>query len=159
MQRCSRTHHGRIVRHNKICKVLEVDLKRKGWRVQSEPHIRVPTTGHSYEVVVPDLVCIKDNTLIMVDPQIVASSRLDVSYKLKQHKYTREGIKEAVRLRYGANLHIECLPVTITWKGIFHHRSEERLRSMDIKVDTLNRLGRYAIFGSYLNFSSFMCSV
>lgn len=77
-----------------------------------EPKIKVPTTGNSYETRIPDLVCIKDDSLVMVDPQIVASTGVDVAYKSKQHKYMTRRVKEAVIQRYGANLHVECLPVT-----------------------------------------------
>lgn len=112
IQRCSRIHFGRIARHNKVYVVLEKALQDRGWRVLVEPKIKVPTTGNSYETRIPDLVCIKDDSLVMVDPQIVASTGVDVAYKSKQHKYMTRRVKEAVIQRYGANLHVECLPVT-----------------------------------------------
>ena len=158
VQRCGRTHHGRLQRHEKICDILFKELKRDGWQVRKEPHLKVTNVRGGYDVRKPDLLCIRNDTLMMVDPHIVESSGMDNAYKHKKHKYLLKNVKAAVIERYGHFQHIECLPVTITWKGVVHSLSERGLKGMGVKKYVINQLARYALMGSYLSFSRFMSS-
>ena len=67
IQACFRTHGGRILRHNPVCRVLASGLRDKGWEVMEEPHI--PTRAGTRK---PDLVAAKDDRVCVIDSQVVS---------------------------------------------------------------------------------------
>lgn len=83
LQRCHRTHHPRIQRHDCIVRHLAKRLKEKGWKVELEPHYRT-TKGTR----IPDLVIRRDGQTIILDAQVVGIRiRRSDAHDNKRNKY------------------------------------------------------------------------
>lgn len=151
VQECARTHGGRVMRHDKVCQVLQEHLTSKGWSVEKEPLLRTCIGLRK-----PDLICRRGEILRVVDVQVVASSRLRSAHGEKERKYMAiPNIEVVLTNRYGAYTDIECIPVTITWRGITHEDTVRKLKEMDVTNKAMNTLARYAVFGGYMNFKMF----
>ncbi|CAB0037416.1 unnamed protein product [Trichogramma brassicae] len=58
IQGCHRTHGGRILRHDAICRIAVSSLRQLGWSVRQEPHF------HTREGLrKPDVVAVKDQVV------------------------------------------------------------------------------------------------
>jgi len=83
VQRCFRTHGGRILRHNDLCRQVGNFLQQKGWQVDAE--LAYSTSAGLRR---PDLTIVKGDEAVVVDAQVVSSeTALDVSHQRKVHKY------------------------------------------------------------------------
>ena len=91
---CFRTHGGRILRHNAVCRVLASGLRDKGWEVTEEPHI--PTRAGIRK---PDLVAAKDDRVCVIDSQVVSGQQpLSDAHKRKVAKHAEDlDVRCAVR--------------------------------------------------------------
>jgi hypothetical protein len=151
VQECGRTHGGRVMRHDKICDVVAKDLSLKGWRVVKEPRLRTV-----YGLRKPDLICIKNNSLILLDAQVTGTSRMYSAHTEKRDKYMLiPQIEELLNHIYGADLDVSFLPVTLSWRGLIHHKTVKGLQDMGVNKFTINTLVRRALLGSFLNFRTF----
>ncbi len=63
---CPRLKDQRIKRHNQVCGLLARCAKRGGWRYMKEPRLR----GQDGKVLKPDLVFVKGDKGVVVDPTI-----------------------------------------------------------------------------------------
>lgn len=83
---CLAVKGNRIKRHNKVCGILMSAAKGQKWGVMVEPHIKVD--GRTY---IPDLVFLRGDQVILVDPTVVWESKSTSLYdaaKAKVTKYT-----------------------------------------------------------------------
>ncbi|KYO40232.1 hypothetical protein Y1Q_0019437 [Alligator mississippiensis] len=60
---CPAVQEARILRHNKLCKILAAEGKKCEWTVFYEPHLR----NAAGELHKPDLVFVRDGTALVVD--------------------------------------------------------------------------------------------
>ncbi|KAL1486453.1 hypothetical protein MTO96_031378 [Rhipicephalus appendiculatus] len=83
LQKCHRTHHQTIQRHNCILRHLAKRLREKEWRVREEPHYKT-----SQGTRIPDLVLSRDGQCVVLDVQVVGT-RMDLSeaHEHKRRKY------------------------------------------------------------------------
>lgn len=152
VQECGRTHGGRILRHDKVCRMLGDCLEAKGWTVVREPLIQTREGNKK-----PDLVCTKEDQVVVVDANIVASSAIQSAFNLKQQKYGSSSMIDAVNQRFGgAGTQVAVLPVTISWRGVLNQASWKGLINMGVTRTVINTAVRYVVFGTYLSFRRFM---
>lgn len=80
IQRCHRTHGGRVLRHNAVCNVIATDLARRGWQAEQEPHVQ---TGEGLRK--PDIVAIKEKASQEEEGMVACPfAELDVPYLRRQ---------------------------------------------------------------------------
>lgn len=151
IQGCHRTHGGRIQRHNAICRVLASGLRQKGWTVDEElPHITAEGTRK------PDLVCMRGETVQVIDSQVVSgSSALNEAHERKVAYYRDNvtlvrSLAEKYRVRESA---IRFTSGTISWRGVWSHRSAESLLAMGLSKGLLRGITTRVLQGSHTNWT------
>lgn len=104
---CMAVKDYRIKRHNVVTNALAEKCKHAGWKVAHEPHLKVEN-----EVYKPDLVMVKDNKAVIVDPTIVFENgdSLRKANEAKVNKYSR--LDTIIRETYAVNeVHIKGLAI------------------------------------------------
>jgi len=153
IQQCHRTHGVRILRHDKLVEVLTDSFASLGWRFWKEPHLRT-----SVGLRKPDLIVHKGNAINVIDAQVVAGSSLEAAHAAKINKYrTCQGFSDCVLSLVGvssANAVIDHTPLTISWRGVWSKSSAAGLIPL-VPRRTLEKITRYTVHGSFLNFRTF----
>lgn len=72
IQKCHRTHGGRIVRHDEIVKAVGNSLERKGWTVQYKRLYPISVGPRK-----PDITAFKDGRCAIIDAQVVSADDLN----------------------------------------------------------------------------------
>lgn len=60
---CPLMKSARILKHNKLCKMLGMESQKHNWRLHSEPRI----IGPEGEIRIPDIVLTRDATVVVID--------------------------------------------------------------------------------------------
>lgn len=128
LQRCHRTHHQRIQRHDAIVRYLARSLREKEWTVREEPHYQT-----SQGTKIPDLVLSRDGQCVILDVQIVGTRvNLSDAHEAKRTKYLVPDmlmkIKEATR----ATTYPTVSSVTLTYRGTWASESVGILRDVGL---------------------------
>jgi hypothetical protein len=69
IQRCHRTHGGRVKRHDALAAALMAALRQKGWEVQLEPRFQTQEGLRK-----PDILAVRDKSAMVIDVQVVSGS-------------------------------------------------------------------------------------
>ncbi|KAL7296723.1 hypothetical protein TKK_0010137 [Trichogramma kaykai] len=147
IQGCHRTHGGRVLLHNAICRIAVSSLRQLGWSVQQEPHF------HTREGLrKPDIVAVKDQVVKVIDAQVIsASSSLDDLHSRKVPKYDIPDIRHQVASEYGVeNDNISFSSITISWQGIWFAASAVSLCELGLSK-CLDSITFRALLGSHMN--------
>ncbi|CAL7932986.1 unnamed protein product [Xylocopa violacea] len=113
-------------RHNAIAAYVKRALAKKYENVVEEPHIKTPSGLRK-----PDLVAMRENTVLVVDAQVVGEqSDLARAHEAKK-TYYRESIHRELVEKYNTS-DIKYTSVTISCRGIWSKQSAEDL--IDLKV-------------------------
>ncbi|CAK1601489.1 unnamed protein product [Parnassius mnemosyne] len=79
IQQCWRTHGGRILRHDRVVKLVADAMASDQWSVVTEPHVKT-----SKGLRKPDIVAAKGGVGVIVDVQVVSGQRpLDDAHRSK----------------------------------------------------------------------------
>ncbi|KAG7196317.1 hypothetical protein KM043_000053, partial [Ampulex compressa] len=124
IQGCFRTHGGRILRHNAVCRILASGLRKSGWQVEEEPVYNTPAGRRK-----PDLVCVRGGEAKVIDAQVVARSR---------------GIDQAK---------VSFTSCTISWRGVWAGLSVEALLAMGLTKRLLQGITTRVLQGSHTNWT------
>ena len=96
IQNCFRTHGGQIKRHDAVSKTLANGLRQKGWKVDERNDFQT-----SEGLRKPDLVCIKDDKVWVIDTQVVGLYKpLNELHKDKIRKYKKDEIRQSIVVKY-----------------------------------------------------------
>lgn len=156
IQRCFRTHGGRVLRHDKIVTRLADGLKQEGWEIWKERRFLTDVGPR-----IPDLVAIKASQVTVVDAQIVAAKpSLDSQHRRKTAKYRDVAalapiLREAVRPMGIINPRVSFASATISWRGVWSGESARDLRALGLSRRVLAGLSHAAVMGSWLNWVRF----
>uniref|UniRef100_A0ABD2WQM3 Reverse transcriptase n=1 Tax=Trichogramma kaykai TaxID=54128 RepID=A0ABD2WQM3_9HYME len=147
IQGCHRTHGGRILRHDAICRIAVSSLRQLGWSVRQEPHFHTRKGLRK-----PDIVAVKEQVVKVIDAQVIsASSSLDDSHRRKVAKYDTPDIRHQVASEYGVeNDNISFSSITISWRGIWSAASAASLCELGLSK-CLDSITFRALRGSYMN--------
>lgn len=153
VQRCFRTHGGRILRHDDLCRQVGGFLRQKGWHVDAE--LAYSTSAGRRR---PDLTIAKGGEAVVVDAQVVSSeTALEVSHERKVEKYRScNDLADSVAERTGVpRNNVRFTAITISWRGVWSSRSESELRSLGLTSAQLRTLTTRVLWGSWLNWKRF----
>ncbi|KAJ8865483.1 hypothetical protein PR048_033773 [Dryococelus australis] len=147
IQQCPRTQETRVARHNQVLKVVADRLEERGYRVLREPRYRT-----SEGVRVPDLVISKpeEDVAHVLDVQVVQSKGMEWSFGRKRAKYA--GNKDLIQsvCEWSGAKNVEVLPITISWKGLWHPKAVEGLRKLVMCRPLLCAIPTMVLFGTLL---------
>lgn len=153
VQRCFRTHGGRILRHDDLVRKVGGFLKQKGWQVELEQSY--PTSAGRRR---PDLTAVRDGTAAVVDAQVVDSEgSLDMAHERKVEKYrSNDDLVDRVAEKTGVPRNdVRFTALTISWRGVWSPRSERELRELGLTMGQLRTLTTRVLWGSWLNWRRF----
>lgn len=151
IQGCFRTHGGRVLRHNAVSNTLAAGLKNINWTVHKEP---VFTTSEGRRK--PDLVCVKDERVSVVDVQVVSGvPPLDESHERKSQYYgNNTSLVEALAARYRVRKdNISFSSCTLSWRGVWSARSADWLLGMGLTSKLLRGITTRVLQGSHTNWT------
>ena len=109
---CPKMKRCRIKRHDSICRLFCQKATGVGWVVEWEPHFH-----HEDRLYKPDLVCVKGNRVVLVDPTVVWDEDLAALRRAKAAKEEKyKVLVEALTRKYSKNgsepeVHIFGLPI------------------------------------------------
>lgn len=150
IQQCFRTHGGRVMRHDAVVKFMASCLKEKGYMVHVEPRF---TTGEGLRK--PDIIAVKDNKAVVIDPQITSGSDLIRDYRTKVEKYKSvEGLEAMIKSRYAAR-EVQFAATTLSYRGIWNAASYHELKQLRISEKSMQKITWLVMRGSWLNWQRF----
>uniref|UniRef100_A0ABD2XNC2 Reverse transcriptase domain-containing protein n=1 Tax=Trichogramma kaykai TaxID=54128 RepID=A0ABD2XNC2_9HYME len=149
VQSCHRTHGGRVLRHDAICRIAASGLRKAGWRVIEAPHYRLATGLQK-----PDMVICKGSDARIIDAQVVSgASSLDDSHLRKCAKYDTTLLKSRVAGELGVVAsNVTVTSITLSWKGVWSRASAASLISLGIG-NLLPSLTTRVLQGSHTNWT------
>uniref|UniRef100_A0A0C9QX33 PO21 protein n=1 Tax=Fopius arisanus TaxID=64838 RepID=A0A0C9QX33_9HYME len=153
IQRCMRTHGGRVLRHDAICGTVAKLLRAKGFEVHQEETYRTREGARK-----PDIIAVNDAGANIIDVQIVSGARpLQQAHNTKRQKYANNSdLLNSVSDRFQViPASIRTSSVTISWRGIWCGESAEFLRYLGIPKSSLRGVTTRVLQGSHLNFNRF----
>lgn len=117
----------RLVRHNKICAIVKEKVIHAGWFVETEPHF-VVAGGE----LIPDLLCVRDGTAVVLDPTVVWESSSQALREACTRKEMKYGVLVPfVRARYDVDtVHVAGLAVGA--RGGWTRRNEHVLQLLGL---------------------------
>jgi len=151
IQGCFRTHGGRVLRHNAVCRVLAAGLKNAGWTVREEPAY-VTTEGKRK----PDLLCLRDCKAVVLDAQVVSGAAPLGDAHERKVRYYRENasLREAISRESGVQPpDIGFSTCTISWRGIWCLAFADWLLGMELTKGILRGITTRVLQGSHTNWS------
>ncbi|KAG7196381.1 hypothetical protein KM043_018805, partial [Ampulex compressa] len=153
VQRCFRSHGGRILRHNDLCRQVAGFLKQKGWHVEQE--LAFSTSAGRRR---PDLTISRGGKAVVVDAQVVSSEEaLRSSHRRKVDKYRlNEDLADRVAENTGVPRNdVSFTALTISWRGVWSADSEAEMRGLGLTTGQLRLLTTRVLWGSWLNWRRF----
>ena len=151
IQGCFRTHGGRVLRHNAVCRVLASGLRNAGWTVREEPSY-VTTEGKRK----PDLLCLRGPRAVVVDAQVVSGATpLGDAHERKVRYYAdNTSLGEAISRETGVDRpEIGFSSCTISWRGIWCLASADWLLKMGLTKGLLRGITTRVLQGSHTNWT------
>lgn len=122
LQRCHRTHHTRIQRHDHIVRYLSKRLKEQGWDVKVEPHYAT-----SQGTRIPDLVIKRDCQALILDVQVVGTRvALSQAHEIKTAKYKIPDLLMSMMPRPTVS------SVTLSYRGVWATQSVGVLKDIGL---------------------------
>lgn len=156
LQRCPVTHWNRIRRHDRIVNLLKKMITKNGWQVEVEPRIRCA----SGVLKIPDLVCIKNEQVIVCDVAIPweGPQSLNATYAHKQATYGDTETINAISAKFpNRNIKVEAL--IIGARGIWCSLNDSFVRVIGLRQSDVRILINNVIGGSIIVHREFMKSV
>lgn len=153
MQQCTRTHGGRVLRHDRALEMIRSMLERKwgdAFSVEKEPHIQTSSGLRK-----PDLILHGGNDAVVVDLNIVGCENMNEARSNKVAKYCDlPGLTGVIKNRYNVKK-VSYEAITISYSGIIERKSRELLRVMHFTGNDIFRITTSVLRGSWLNWFQF----
>lgn len=150
IQQCHRTDTWRVLRHDKIVRVIENHFKGKGAQVDKEPVLATSVGTRK-----PDLIIKYRNKLLVLDAQVAMGSNLQQSHTAKVVKYRGiPGLDDMLKTRYRVD-EVEYHACVLSYKGIWAKGSIDDLKGLEVPDTVLHRIVVIALQGSWLNWQMF----
>uniref|UniRef100_A0A131Z2I9 Reverse transcriptase n=1 Tax=Rhipicephalus appendiculatus TaxID=34631 RepID=A0A131Z2I9_RHIAP len=137
LQRCHRTHHTRIQRHDAIVRYAAKRCRELGFNVLEEPHYRTRQGTR-----IPDLVLKRDGQALVLDAQVVGGRvKLSDAHVTKSSKYMHHELCALV----SRDVRPIVSTITISFRGVWAKESVDTLRDLgfianDFKIMTIRCL-------------------
>lgn len=153
VQRCFRTHGGRILRHDDLCRQVGGFLRQKGWHVDAE--LAYSTAAGRRR---PDLTIERDGRAVVVDAQVVSGENaLNLAHESKVEKYRScDDLADRVADHTGVpRSNVRFTAITISWRGVWCAASESEMRQLGLTSAQLRSLTTRVLWGSWMNWRRF----
>lgn len=144
LQKCHRTHHERIRRHDVLVRYVAKRLREKGWQVVEEPRYKTALGTR-----IPDLVCRRDKQRVILDVQVVGTRvSLSDAHLVKTTKYMEPSLLEQV----GEGLRPLVSSITLSYRGGWALESAKTLVDLGLGRNDLKVLSVRCLQGGLRSF-------
>lgn len=153
IQRCFRTHGGRVMRHDAVAARVAAELQRGEHTTRREKIFRTEEGVRK-----PDLIVSKGNRGHVLDVQIISGSRpLSEGHRRKRDYYSSNGelMGAVARLLQIPQEKIEVSTVTLSWRGVWASESAAVLEKLGLSRAVMRGITTRVLQGSYMNFRRF----
>lgn len=131
-QKCHRTHHERIRRHDVLVRYVANRLRQTGWAVKEEPHYRTPDGTR-----IPDLVLTREGQAVILDVQVVGTRiPLSSAHQVKCAKYMLPALLDQV----APNTRALVSSVTLSYRGVWAVESVKTLVDLGLTAYDIKML-------------------
>jgi hypothetical protein len=151
LQRCYKTQGFRILRHDRLVKLLADESSKIGYISTKEP--RIHTTAGLKK---PDIILHKDNQAFIVDAQVVTDATpLDVAHSNKIAHYDNDQIRQwCIQNLHVSTCHFSSL--TLNWRGAMARESAILINNLlHLPNKVINKISRYTLSGSNMIYRHF----
>lgn len=153
LQECTRTHGGRVLRHDRVLNMIHSTLDRKWgdtFTVLKEPHIQTPLGLRK-----PDLILHGGDVAVVIDLHIVGKENMSEARCNKVAKYRDlPGLTRIIKERYSVQK-VSYEAITVSYCGIIERTSRELLRVLEITSRDVFRITTSVLRGSWLSWFQF----
>ena len=133
-QVCQVTSALRTARHDDVVRYVARALGEVGWTISVEPRL---LNQEDMTLRQPDLVCTKDDELIVLDVQVCADGfAMTEPCRAKELKYSTDSVRRCIETRW----HRTPSKVTgliLNWRGLWHGKSAKTLLAMGLNLGHL----------------------
>lgn len=144
LQKCHRTHHQRIRRHDVLVRYVAKRLREKGWQVVEEQRYKTEVGTR-----IPDLVCRRDEQRVILDVQVVGTRvSLSDAHLAKTTKYMLPSLLEQV----GQGLRPLVSSITLSYRGAWATESAKTLTDLGLGRNDFKVLSVRCLQGSLRGF-------
>lgn len=153
LQECTRTHGGRVLRHDRALEMIKLMFQRKWgakFSTEKEPHIQTSSGLRK-----PDLILHGGTDAVVIDLNIVGKENMNEARSKKVAKYCDlPGLTGIIKDRYNVKK-VSYEAITISYCGIIERESREMLRVMNFSGADIFRITTSVLRGSWLNWFQF----
>lgn len=153
LQECSRTHGGRVLRHDRALNMIHSLLVRKWgetFTIEKEPHIETQLGLRK-----PDLLLFGGDEAVVIDLHIVGKENMREARCNKVAKYRDlPGLTRIIKDRYGVE-RVSYEAITVSYCGIIERLSREMLRVLGFRGADIFRITTSVLRGSWLSWFQF----
>lgn len=144
LQKCHRTHHERIRRHDVLVRYVAKRLREKGWQVMEEQRFKTAVGTR-----IPDLVCKRDKERVLLDAQVVGTRvSLSDAHLAKTAKYMEPSLLQQV----GEGLRTLVSSITLSFRGGWARESAKTLVDLGLGRNDLKVLSVRCLQGGMRGF-------
>lgn len=147
-QVCHRTHGQRIARHGALVNYITMKLKQSGYATTVEPRFDCG--------LVPDIVAVRDNCALVIDPQICgASINADVAHSMKVAKYSGDDFVREIKETYHVS-YVSTFGIIVNNRGVWSNKSAKiALEYGVISKSDLRVISSRVLLGTFACFTKF----
>lgn len=151
VQKCQRTHGGRILRHNRVLQLLIDDLEKQNkYDVLKEQRFRTQSG-----LWIPDLIITDGTCAMVIDAQVVGGETMDKCRDQKINKYQCvQGLARHIMVRCNCES-VVFKALTISYKGIIERDAAVLMKQLGVSSETLYRMSTSVLLGGWLNWFCF----
>lgn len=153
MQECTRTHGGRVLRHDRALEMIHSMFVRKWgetFTVEKEPQIQTSSGLRK-----PDLLLYGGDDAVVNDLNIVGKENMNEARSKKIAKYCDlPGLTGVIKDRCNVKK-VSYEAITISYGGVIERRSRELLRVMKFTGSDIFLISTSVLRGSWLNWFQF----
>lgn len=150
IQQCHRTHGGRILRHDRVVKMIRDFVEVTGTSVLMEPNFRTIEGLQK-----PDLLITKDGKTTLVDVQIVSGNNMERDHTNKKGRYRNvQGLEQQIKDKC-LSREVRYEAITVSYRGIVEKRTDDVFKELGIKAQQQHMICTSILRGTWLNWVRF----
>ena len=131
---CPSVKRSRILRHNSLCKILGNKALKQGWTVHWEPILKGPKGK-----LKPDLIFVKDEVALVVDPTVIWESDAECLVKAAQAKVAKYSqLVNQIKERFGVT-EVQVFGLPIGARGGWTPGNDQVLRALGVPMGQTRR--------------------
>nr|AFM44926.1 R2 protein [Eyprepocnemis plorans] len=146
IQHCWRSHEARVERHDAVALYMVRGLRRRGYDVHRELHLRT-----SQGLKKPDIVAVSGTTAFVIDAQVIGDHLdADRCHREKVEVYDQQPVHTEIKRMFPEVQMITTTSATLNWRGVWSPASAKALIGIGFNSNHLSTMATRALLGSIM---------